>query len=368
MTDKYKEIRPFNDNEVEEAIKRLIHDDEFTDAIIKYRFPRLSNSFGWLLKPIICRFLQKKWSKVQTVRDVQLAVAAYMDNMIKTSTDGVSYSGIDNLDPNQSYVFISNHRDIAMDPAFVNWGLHTSGRDTLRIAIGDNLLKKPCATELMKLNKSFIVNRSATAPREMLKALTQLSGYIKSSLDEHQSIWIAQREGRAKDGDDKTEPAILKMLFVNGKREKIPFSEYMQSLNIVPVSISYEDDPCDIAKAQELYQKSQTGSYDKSEFEDIESIISGITGYKGKVHVSFGDAIKDEFETPEDLALEIDRQITNNYQLYANNFIAAKVESDIVTDSKRVAFNNKLAALEPGVAEIVRKMYAYPVLKQQDNN
>ena len=368
MTDKYKDIRPFNDEEVTAAITRLINDDEFTNAIIHYRFPTLSTYFGWFLKPIIYRFLKKKWSKVTSVRDVQLSVTAYMTNMINTTTDGVTFSGIDKLDPEKSYIFISNHRDIAMDPAFVNWGLHNSGRDTCRIAIGDNLLRKPCASELMRLNKSFIVNRSATAPREMLKVLTQLSGYIKHSLVEGQSIWIAQREGRAKDGNDKTEPAILKMLYVNGKKEKKSFSEYMSSLNIVPVSISYENDPCDIAKAEELHQKISTGSYDKSEFEDINSIIRGITGNKGRVHVAFGEVINQGIETPEELAEVIDCQITQHYHLYPSNFIAANMRNEMITENDRAKFEAKLSQLDSSVAKIVRKMYAYPALKQQQVN
>ncbi|MDF5295506.1 1-acyl-sn-glycerol-3-phosphate acyltransferase, partial [Vibrio parahaemolyticus] len=174
---------------------------------------------------------------------------------LNKTTDGVTFSGLDKLDKNTSYLFVSNHRDIAMDPALVNYGLYQSGHRTVRIAIGDNLLKKPCATELMRLNKSFIVKRSAKAPREMMKALGQLSSYIKHSLDTGNSIWIAQKEGRAKDGNDFTDPAILKMFHVEGRKQKISFGEYTRSLKIVPVSIAYENDPCDIAKAKELYEK-----------------------------------------------------------------------------------------------------------------
>ena len=175
--------------------------------------------------------------------------------MISTTTTKVEFSGLEKLTADQNYLFISNHRDIAMDPAFVNWGLHQQGLDTVRIAIGDNLLKKPFVSDLMRLNKSFIVKRSAKGVREMMAAFKALSGYIKHSLSvEKQSIWIAQKEGRAKDGNDQTDPAILKMLYMNGKGQKLAFSEYMTGLNIVPVSISYEYDPNDVAKANEIAQ------------------------------------------------------------------------------------------------------------------
>lgn len=132
----------------------------------------------------------------------------------------------------------------------------------------------------MRLNKSFIVKRSLKGPREMMKALGTLSSYIKHSLDTGNSIWIAQKEGRAKDGNDFTDPAILKMFHVEGRKQKVPFAEYIRSLKIVPVSISYENDPCDIAKAKELYEKATHGNYEKGEFEDIESIVQALSAEK----------------------------------------------------------------------------------------
>ncbi|UIP29915.1 1-acyl-sn-glycerol-3-phosphate acyltransferase [Photobacterium sp. TLY01] len=363
--DIYKEIRPYNDDEVSGAIQRLINDDEFINAILNYRFAQLSGVFGWLLRPLIKRFLVRKWSSVKTVEDVQLQVAKYMAATIEHSCDGVTHSGLDKLDPNQAYLFISNHRDIAMDPAMVNWCLYHNNLNTVRIAIGDNLLKKPCATELMRLNKSFIVKRSVKAPREMMKALGLLSDYIANSIETGHSIWIAQKEGRAKDGNDKTDPALLKMFYMEGRKRKQSFAEFMTQLNIVPVAISYENDPCDLAKANELNAKQTTGSYEKSEFEDIESIVQGIVGEKRRVHVSFGDVIDQPFDTPEQLAEEIDRQITDIYHLFPANYIAAGIQDDSVTESEEAKFNRKLASQPAGVAEIIRKMYAFPALKKQ---
>ncbi|KJG59769.1 acyltransferase [Photobacterium kishitanii] len=363
--DIYKEIRPYNDNEVKGAIQRLIDDKDFINAILKYRFPHASGMFGWLLIPLIKRFLVKKWSNVTSVKDVQDYIARYMQATIDHSCDGVTTTGLDKLDPNKAYLFVSNHRDIAMDPAMVNWCLFHENFNTVRIAIGDNLLKKPCATELMRLNKSFIVKRSSKGPRELMKSLGLLSSYISHSLMTGNNIWIAQKEGRAKDGNDKTDPAILKMFFMEGRKQKLPFAEFMSGLNIVPVAISYENDPCDLAKAQELYQKATTGTYEKSEFEDIESIVQGIVGQKRRIHISFGDVITDSPDTPDELAAIIDKQITENYHLFPSNYIAADIESDQITAKEQQLFAQKLADQPQGVQDILRRMYALPAQKKQ---
>ncbi|MGD8170648.1 1-acyl-sn-glycerol-3-phosphate acyltransferase [Vibrio sp. TRT 21S02] len=360
--DPYVEIRPYNDEEIPAAIERLINDEEFISAILQHRFEHQPSWLQALLSPFVKMYLKFKWAKLNSVDAIQREVKKYLDKTLTTTTKGVTYSGLDKLDQNTAYLFVSNHRDIAMDPALVNYGLFKHNHKTVRIAIGDNLLKKPCATELMKLNKSFIVKRSAKGPREMMKALGTLSGYIKHSLDTGNSIWIAQKEGRAKDGNDYTDPAILKMFHVEGRKQKVDFPEYVKSLRIVPVAISYENDPCDTAKAIELYEKATNGSYEKGEFEDIESIIQGIVGEKGRVHVAFGDVIDNAYETPEALAEEIDRQIHLNYKLFPINHLAAGedgVEEDVVSQ-----FNAKLAELPQGAHQYLIDSYANPVKNQ----
>jgi 1-acyl-sn-glycerol-3-phosphate acyltransferase len=366
-TDIYQEIRPYNDHEIEAAVTRLINDAEFIDAILQYR---LDQRFSWLqglMRPILKAYLKLKLAKLKTVHDVQLEMEGYLTKALDTTCDGLTFSGLDKLDTEQSYLFISNHRDIAMDPALVNYGLHHSQHKTVRIAIGDNLLKKPCVKEIMKLNKSFTVNRSAKAPRELMKALSLLSSYIKHSLESDNSIWIAQREGRAKDGNDMTEPAILKMLHVEGRKKKMSFSEYMQSLKIVPVAISYENDPCDMAKANELSEKASQGSYEKAEFEDVTSIVQGIMGYKGRIHVSFGDVIKQPFDEPEQLASEIDKQIHRLYKLFPANLIAAQVDDPDITDQQKSLFTDKLAPLSDEACDYLTQMYANPVYNQKNS-
>ncbi|MGY0615007.1 1-acyl-sn-glycerol-3-phosphate acyltransferase [Vibrio sp. FJH11] len=364
-TDPYIEIRPYNDEEIPAALDRLIHDDEFITAILDHRFASKAGWFKTLMSPIVRIYLKAKWTKLNSVEAIQGEVKKYLEDMLDKTTDGVTFSGLDKLDENTSYLFVSNHRDIAMDPALVNYGLHESDHRTVRIAIGDNLLKKSCTTELMRLNKSFIVKRSAKAPREMMKALGQLSSYIKHSLDTGNSIWIAQKEGRAKDGNDFTDPAILKMFHVEGRKQKVSFGEYTRSLKIVPVSISYENDPCDIAKAKELFAKAESGRYEKGEFEDIESIIQGIVGYKGRIHVAFGDVIDEEFETPELLAREIDRQIHNNYRLYPINRLAAGRDEASISEKVKRQLAEKLEQLPEGARPYLIASYANPVNNQE---
>ena len=363
--DIYQEIRPYNDDEVPAAIERLISDDEFITAILHYKFPSASKFLFWLLAPLLRCKLRRSLSKITTIEDVQLNVAMYLNKTVKKTTNGISYSGLDKLDSNQAYLFVSNHRDIAMDPALMNWVLYNNKMQTVRIAIGDNLLKKACSTELMKLNKSFIVKRSANAPRQMLKALGQLSSYIKHSLETNNSIWIAQKEGRAKDGNDFTDPAILKMFHVEGRKRKESFPDYMNSLKIVPVSISYENDPLDVQKAKELNAVATLGSYEKGEFEDIDSIIKGIIGHKKRIHIHFGDVVTSSPESADLLAQEMDQQITKNYRLFPINYAAANVESDTVTAEVKQELEAKLEQLSLQEQPYLRALYANPVKNAQ---
>ncbi|WP_199911821.1 1-acyl-sn-glycerol-3-phosphate acyltransferase [Dongshaea marina] len=363
--DQFSDIRPYNDDEVKSAIKDIIHDREFLSVVAKYRYPKLYSAAPWLLRPLISLYLKKKWGGFESVYQVQLEVERYMEHIIASSTDGVTYSGLDRLDPSKAYLFISNHRDISMDPAFVNLGLHRKGMDTVRIAIGDNLLKTDYATALMRLNKSFIVRRSAKGPREMMRAFDKLSAYIRHSIEGKHSIWIAQKEGRAKDGDDQTDPAILKMFYMNGKKQKVPFADYIRSLNLVPVSISYEYDPGDAAKANELLAIAREGSYQKSELEDIRSIAQGISGFKGRIHVAFGEQMTGDYQGADELAAAIDEAIHKNYHLFPSNYLAAGEDHTDITHEDRSRFNQHIAAIPQDLREQVLSMYAKPLQNQQ---
>jgi len=375
-TDQFKEIRPYYDHEARTVINRIINHPELIEAICKFRFPQIHKPMGFLLRPLIRRKLQSQFASIDNVHDFQKQVASYMERMIKNSTSGFTVSGLDQLDPGQSYLFVANHRDIAMDPAFVNYALYLNQSSTVRIAIGDNLLQKPYVSDLMRLNKSFIVNRSAKGIREMMKALTELSSYINHSLlEEHHSVWIAQKEGRAKDGIDATDPAIIKMFYMSRKKKKEgpAFSEVMNELNIVPVSISYEYDPCDEQKARELHAVATEGEYNKAEFEDIRSIVSGISGFKGKVHVHFGHPLKGELPDAETVAEKIDQSIMDHYQLYASNWLALEMLEGYdhisgkpqISDTARQVFTDRINGYAEEYRPYVLRMYANPILNSR---
>lgn len=355
----FDDIRPCNDNEVQVELNKIISDDLVLNSILKFQYPVLYKRFSFILKPFVKLYLKQKIKKILTVKDFQRLVATFMEKVIKSTTDGVELVGFDKLDKNKGYLFISNHRDISLDPAFIDIALYMSGRDTVRIAIGDNLLRIPAATSLMRLNKSFIVKRSVEAPREKLKALSHLSHYIGLSIEEGESVWIAQREGRAKDGNDKTEDAVLKMISLYGRQKKQDFKEYMSSLNIVPVSITYEYDPNDLAKARELNEKELTGEYRKDEFEDIDTITRGIRGYKGHVKLVAGDPITGGFENAEELAAILDKFIWSNYEMYPTALISAGCDDKVSSDDKN-KFNEHLSKYPQELQDRVKAMYAAP--------
>jgi len=380
MTNEFDDIRPYHDGEVPATLQRILNDPELTDAVTRLKFPRASRWLGGALRPLVKRALTQQLAGVTTVQGFQQVVEKYMASMISQTTTALTISGLERLDPQQSYLFISNHRDIAMDPAFVNWSLYHNDCNTLRIAIGDNLLTKPYVSDLMRLNKSFIVNRSAKAPREKLKAAKHLSAYIYHSIaNEHNSIWIAQREGRAKDGCDKTNSAVVGMLMLNRPKAEEP-GDYVKRLNIVPVSISYQLDPCDGAKARELFQQRTSGSYRKEEHEDVKSIALGITGQKGHVHVAFGDILRGDYADADELVAEIDRQILVNYVLHSSNCFAYQklygtipavnyTEKNIPfsldgLEQEQQSFEQRLEAIPAEHRELVLAMYANPVLSK----
>ncbi|MFA7555555.1 MAG: 1-acyl-sn-glycerol-3-phosphate acyltransferase [Spongiibacteraceae bacterium] len=322
----FAEIRPYNDSEVPAVLTRLLADNEFIAAIASLKLGSWHKTFAGLVYPLVRWLLKRQLRDVATVSGFQLAVKKYMDVMVESTSTGFTVSGLDQLDADKPYLFMSNHRDIALDPALVNYALYHNGHDMVRIAIGDNLLTKPWVSDLMRINKSFIVKRSAKGPRQILAAYKMLSGYIRHSLHEDKNpIWIAQREGRAKDGKDRTEPAIIKMLAMSQDKKTESFSDYINALQIVPVSISYELDPCDGSKAKELFAHATQGSYKKSANEDNESIAKGITGNKGNIHVAFGTPLTGNIEDADMAAAMIDEQIISNYVLHPSNFFAYKM-------------------------------------------
>ncbi len=383
--ERFDDIRPYHDHEVRPVLERLLQDQDLISVLSQHQFPRLD---GYM--PAVARWITRLGlkTKVKGVNDVvsfQHIVEPYLTGVIQSTASAISFSGLESLDPSKAYTFLSNHRDIAMDPSLVNLALHRAKRTTVRIAIGDNLLQKPFVSDLMRLNKSFIVKRSVIGRRDKLKAFQDLSAYIHDSIDTGHPIWIAQSEGRAKDGNDRTDSAIIKMFHMSRKDASTSFSDSIRSMNIVPVAISYELDPCDQSKAKELYETEQHGSYEKEQGEDLSSIVSGIEGDKGHIHIAFGQPLTDEYENAHAVVAEVDRQIYQQYRLTGLNLEAfSRINPDrlqglpetepstlfqtLAPDENmskaKIAFDQRLAQCPTEYHDHLTMMYAYPVINR----
>ena len=370
----YDDIRPYNDSEVSAVLTRLINDDEFLLAVKELRLKWMPNWLFPLVKKFISARLSRRISQIQNVHDFQLTVERYLSHCLLDTSRELEVNVEQALSPKKSYLFMSNHRDIAMDPAICNLACHRMGLGTFRIAIGDNLLTKPFASDLMRLNKSFIVKRSVESRREKIVELRRLSAYIRESIaTDLESVWIAQREGRAKDGCDKTDTALIKMLMLSKEQDQL-FGDALGDLHIIPVSISYEWDPCDTAKARELAVKSRDGKYQKAEHEDILSIANGIQGWKGRIDLHFGTEISAQLADADAVAAEIDRQVVKNYRIQPSNAAAYEnlegklpAVSETWTEEELEDARNELAkrinslADEPDAQNMLLQAYANPV-------
>lgn len=311
-------IRPYFDHEAGEAIERIIQKPSFY-LLMGYFFP------DWDQEEI-----KKQMLQIDSIYQFQKNIIhKAIRKIVSDSTNGLTWDGIEELDTEKAHLFVSNHRDIIMDPALLNILLFEHKLKTTSIAIGDNLMFSDLVSTLMKLNKSFVVNREGT-PQQIYNYSQRLSAYIRNLITKDESVWIAQRNGRAKDGNDQTQIALLKMFDISGSES---FVNNFAQLHITPMAISYEYDPCDMLKVQEWYNKLQQPDYKKSPEEDKMSIIQGIRGYKGRVHLSVGNIVSHELnemlstenrnERYRKLASVIDQQIWEMYKLWPNNYIAS---------------------------------------------
>lgn len=313
----YDSIRPYNDNEVAGVINKLLSEESFIKFTQK------------LLPAYSKEMIISQLSKVKTVEDFQInfivKIAKYI---IDNTTKGVTIDGLENLNSDESYLFISDHRDIVLDSALLNVLLVENGFKTTEIAIGSNLLIQPWIEDFVKLNKSFVVKRNASI-RKMIANARELSAYIRYSLnDKKSSIWLAQREGRTKDGNDRTQHSLLKMLQMNMNKD---FVGNFSKLKIVPVAISYEYEPCDYMKTKELYLRSTDEGFTKKPIDDLRSMVNGMVNEKGRVHFNIGHPIVDVLEKINSiegidkikaLADVIDYRIHKKYKLWPDNYIA----------------------------------------------
>ena len=313
--DPFADIRPYRDEEVPAVIARLLGSHDFHGALAKLQLPTLYRALPVVARWLVARWLRRKLRDVTTVDHFQSLIAPQLQGLIGR-TSRFSSEGLEKLSADESWLLISNHRDIVMDPSYTNQLIYEAGHRTMAIAIGDNLLREDWVADLMRINKSFIVRRNLSGPREQLRASQQLSAFVRSTIDSNgSSVWIAQRAGRAKTGIDKTEPAVIKMLSLSRDKQTETLSTVLNNLNIVPVAISYELDPCDASKAAEL---AGGQDYQKADNEDVLSIGRGIAGEKGNVHLSFGLPIRGDELTIDSVVAALDEHMRTHYRLFEN--------------------------------------------------
>ncbi|MFV5683978.1 1-acyl-sn-glycerol-3-phosphate acyltransferase [Flavobacterium sp. GB2R13] len=336
---KFDAIRPFYDSEINEALQNVIH-HPMMKALMNFSFPDVADEV-W----------KEQFRKTHSIRDFQCNfIYQSVQKVLEKSSEGLTTSGFENLEPNTSYLFISNHRDILLDTTLLNAALFEHGLVMTASAIGDNLVKKSFLKTLAKLNRNFLVQRGLT-PREMLQSSKLLSEYIGHLLlHENRSVWIAQREGRTKDGNDTTNPGVLKMLGMASDEKNL--MDYFKKIKIVPVSISYEYDPTDALKMPQLMAEANNEVYIKEKNEDFMTILSGALGQKKRIHIHIGKVLDTEIDTivaendncnKQILALAqvIDDSILSNYKLWPTNYIAYDIVNKINTHSHLYTENEK---------------------------
>ena len=368
----YDDIRPFEPEELPDVYKRLLENEQFRQVL------------AFLYPGVPVEAIGTKMQQCKTNLEFQVAFCYdFLKKLMAKASKGLDID-VNCVDVSKRYTFVSNHRDIVLDSALLDALLWDAGfNTTCEIAIGDNLLSLPWVKDLVRVNKSFIVQR-ALSPREMLMASKKMSEYMHFVVKEkNDNIWIAQREGRAKDSNDRTQPAILKMMAMGGEGSVV---ERLLQLHIVPLSISYEYDPCDFLKAAEFQLKRDVEGWKKTAADDINSMRTGILGYKGKVHYHCAPCIDDYLKalSPDIpkakvfdvIAEHIDNEIFKNYCLFPSNYIALDIldgteaHAEFYTEADKTEFNDYLKGQlvkidvpnkdEKFLTERMLQMYANP--------
>jgi 1-acyl-sn-glycerol-3-phosphate acyltransferase len=369
---KFDSIRPFYDTEVNEAIQSAVN-HPMMKALMGFTFPDVDEEV-W----------KNQLKKTHSIRDFQCNfIYQSVQKVLEKSSEGLTTSGFEKLEPNTSYLFISNHRDIILDTSLLNVALFDHGLVMTASAIGDNLVQKAFLKTLSKLNRNFLVQRGLP-PRELLESSKLMSEFIgRLLLRENRSVWIAQREGRTKDGNDATHSGVLKMLAM-GSDEPVMLN-YFKKIKIVPVSISYEYDPTDALKMPQLIAEAKNEIYIKEKNEDFVTLLSGIIGQKKHIHIHIGDildteidAIAAEFDNNnkqiQALAQAIDDSILQSYKLWPTNYIAydllhkTELYKAFYTENEKSLFERRLEMKidenNPQMVESFLAMYANPVVNK----
>ena len=369
---RFDSIRPYYDAEVNEAIHSAVN-HPMMKAIMNFTFPELDDEI-W----------KEQLKRTHSIRDFQCNfIYKALKKVLEKSSDGLSTSGFDTLEKNTSYLFISNHRDIILDTSLLNACLFENGLVMTASAIGDNLVKRDFMNTLAKLNRNFLVQRGLS-PRELLESSKLMSEYIgQLLLRENRSVWIAQREGRTKDGNDATHSGVLKMLAMGSDESNL--MDYFKKIKIVPVSISYEYDPTDALKMPQLIAEANDEIYIKEKNEDFVTLLSGIIGQKKRIHIHVGDILDKELDKiakdfdntnkqVQALAQTIDDSILQSYKLWPTNYIAydllnkSTTYSHFYTDNEKSLFERRLEMKidqnNPLMVESFLAMYANPVVNK----
>lgn len=369
---KFDTIRPYYDAEVNEAIHSAVN-HPMMKAIMNFTFPELDDEI-W----------KEQLKRTHSIRDFQCNfIYKALKKVLEKSSDGLSTSGFDTLEKNTSYLFISNHRDIILDTSLLNACLFEHGLVMTASAIGDNLVKRDFMNTLAKLNRNFLVQRGLS-PRELLQSSKLMAEYIgQLLLRENRSVWIAQREGRTKDGNDATHSGVLKMLAMGSDDANL--MDYFKKIKIVPVSISYEYDPTDALKMPQLIAEANDEIYIKEKNEDFVTLLSGIIGQKKRIHIHVGDVLNKELESISQefdnnnkqiqaVAQAIDDSILQSYMLWPTNYIAYDLlhktdtyKSQYTEDEKSLferRLEIKIDQNNPLMVESFLAMYANPVVNK----
>ena len=369
---KFDNIRPYYDAEVNEAIQAAVN------------HPMMKALMGFTFSDVDEEVWKEQLKRTHSIRDFQCNfIYKSVQKVLAKSSEGLTTSGFEKLEPNTSYLFISNHRDIILDTSLLNVALFDHGLVMTASAIGDNLVKKSFLKTLSKLNRNFLVQRGL-APRELLESSKLMSEYIgQLLLRENRSVWIAQREGRTKDGNDATHSGVLKMLAMGSDEANL--MDYFKKIKIVPVSISYEYDPTDALKMPQLIAEAKNEIYIKEKNEDFITLLSGIIGQKKHIHIHVGDIldkeldkISAEFDNKNNqiqaLAQVIDDSILQSYKLWPTNYIAydllnkSNKYSHLYTEDEKSLFERRLEMKidedNPQMVESFLAMYANPVVNK----
>ena len=361
MPETFDHLRPYTDDEVPAAIQRIVDNPAFA-KITSYLFPNHSTED-----------FRKVCLSAHTIDEFQdLVMWPVMQSILQHTTDGVTSENFDTVDDTHKGIFVCNHRDILLDAALADYFLYVNKKDTLEITFGSNLMKSEMVIDIGKINRMFRINRGGNM-RDFYKNSVEVSTYMRHIIcDTNRSIWIAQRNGRTKDGNDKTEMALLKMFSLSSQKD---FVENLEEIHLMPIAISYEIEPCAFLKTQEMYI-TKYQRYEKTPDEDLHSILTGITQKKGRIHIACGSPITHEelefcnhFEKNkkyQQLAEIIDQRIYKNYRLWPNNYIAFdllnethKYEQQYTVEQQAAFMNNMEEGLKNliGDADELREIY-----------